>query len=234
MMPLVAVLSWRGLQDLPNRLGEGGLICRPKEVLARNCCDMAHSGVVASRLLWVMQVQVADIRNMSMSTSTVTTTSTHGTDSQRAFAGLKLGPESIFSFPQGIPAFEDIHEFVFVMSPSTQPFIQMRALSDLPLSFVCVDPFIIHDDYHPTIPESELAAIEVENPEDLLLLSIVSVSDDAQEFTANLRGPLAINMRTRRGRQVICSNDEYAVRHRMWEALEGIESTDGEDAQDAA
>jgi flagellar assembly factor FliW len=233
-MALVSVLSVARPAEISECGRIGGLICRPKEVWVLDCRDMPHSGVVASRLLLVMQLQVVNIRNMSMSTSTVTTTSTHGTDSQRAFAGLKLGPENIFSFPQGIPAFEDIHEFVFVMSPGTQPFIQMRALSELPLSFVCVDPFLIHKDYHPTIPESELATIELENPEDLLLLSIVKVSDDAQEFTANLRGPLAINMRTRRGRQVICSNDEYAVRHRMWDALEGIESTVGEDAKDAA
>jgi flagellar assembly factor FliW len=179
-------------------------------------------------------VQVMSTRNMSMNTSTATTASTHNTGHQRACLGLKLGPEHIFSFPGGIPAFEDMHEFVFVMSPGTQPFIQMRGLSELPLSFVCVDPFLIHADYQPTIPESELAAIELENPEDLLLLSIVTVSDDAREFTANLRGPLAINMRKLCGRQVFCSNDEYAVRHRMWDALEGMEPAEGEDAKDAA
>jgi flagellar assembly factor FliW len=195
---------------------------------------MACAGVVAPRLLLAMQVQVVNTRDMSMSTSAATTTYTHDTDHQRACAGLRLGPENIFSFPRGIPAFEDMHEFVFVMSPGTQPFIQMRALSELPLSFVCVDPFLIRADYQPNIPESELAAIELENRDDLLLLSIVTVADDPREFTANLRGPLAINLRQRCGRQVFCSNDEYAVRHRMWDALEGMEPAEGEDAKDAA
>ncbi len=170
-----------------------------------------------------------------MSTSTATTRTTQrGSDRQRAFAGLKLGPESIFSFPEGIPAFEDIHEFVFVMNPDTQPFIEMRALSERRLSFVCVDPFLIHDDYQPTIPESELEAISLDDPEDLLLLSIVTVAADARDFTANLRGPLAINLHNSCGRQIVCSNEEYAVRHRMWDAMECMESREDEDARDAA
>jgi flagellar assembly factor FliW len=54
------------------------------------------------------------------------------------------------------------------------------------------------------------------------MLSIVTTSKDVRKTTANLQGPLAINVRTCRGKQVLCEGEGYPVRYRIWEALDRL------------
>jgi flagellar assembly factor FliW len=139
---------------------------------------------------------------------------------------LPIHAENIFNFPEGLPAFEHIKRFVFVHKPNTSPFLFMNALEPADLSFVCVDPFLICPSYAPRIGAADLNFLHVEDVESLLLLSIVTVTPDPANITANLQGPLAININACLGRQIVCENNVYPVRYRMWDCLNKIRRED--------
>ena len=135
---------------------------------------------------------------------------------------LPIRPEHIFHFPLGLPAFEDFKNYVFTIKPDTRPFMFMNAVEPAGLSFVCVDPFLVHPNYAPRIGPADQEFLRASHTEDILLLSIVTVRPEVQETTANLQGPLAINIRSSIGKQIICEGQSYPVRHRIWDAIENM------------
>ncbi len=124
-----------------------------------------------------------------------------------------------FQFPAGIPAFENVQQFELLQKPGYEPFFFLKALPPADLTFVCVDPFLIHPDYQPNINDEDVAFLELQSPSDLLLLSLVTVAPNPRHTTANLHSPLAINLRNGRGKQIICEGTPYPIRYRIWDWL---------------
>lgn len=147
---------------------------------------------------------------------------------------MPIGPENVFQFPEGLPAFEDAKQFVFLCKPETSPFIFMRAIEPLDLGFVCIDPFLICPEYKPRISDADTAFLGLNSPDDVLLLSIVTANTDVQKTTANLQGPLAVNLRTCKGRQIICDGQGYPIRYGIWEALERMAERERMDKSEEA
>ena len=143
-----------------------------------------------------------------------------------ALRSIKLAPkilmDKVFQFPDGLPAFEEVRQFFFAFKPETAPFIFMRALEPKQVGFVCIDPFLICPGYKLDLSDADAAFLEITNPNEVLILSIVTPSPDVHQTTANLQSPLVINLRTGCGRQVIFAAQNYPVRYSIWEALQRI------------
>ncbi len=129
-------------------------------------------------------------------------------------------PEMLFHFPQGVPAFEDIKDYVLITNENIRPFMFLQALDQSGLSFVCIDTFLIKPDYDLNIPEATLDIIKLERPDDALILSFVTVKPNVEDITANLMSPVVINIRNKKGHQVIPESVRYPVRYRIWDAIE--------------
>ncbi|MBN1676889.1 MAG: flagellar assembly protein FliW [Kiritimatiellae bacterium] len=135
---------------------------------------------------------------------------------------LPVNSENIFHFPEGLPAFETVKEFVFICKPDTAPFVFMHALNPPDLAFVCIDPFLICPNYNLRLSQGDVNFLHMERPEDALILAIVTVRKDVRETSANLQGPVVINMQTCVGKQVVCEGMRFPVRYRIWDALKNL------------
>ena len=136
---------------------------------------------------------------------------------------LPVKSENLFHFPEGLPAFENVKEFIFLCKPDTRPFFFMHALNPPDLAFVCIDPFLICPEYQPKISETDVKLLHLERPEDVFLAAIVTVTKDMRDITANIQGPIVINIRASMGKQIICEGQNYPVRYRVWDALSRLE-----------
>ena len=138
---------------------------------------------------------------------------------------VPLEKEVIFKFEEGLPAFEECKDFVFVMDKKLQPFICMQSLNKQNLSFVLIDPFTIKRDFTVRLQENILEALEVKSKDELLILSVVTVNPDMTKTTANLMGPIVINLKTNKGMQVILEDvDPELVRFNVWDGISEIEA----------
>jgi flagellar assembly factor FliW len=133
---------------------------------------------------------------------------------------LSVHSENIFHFPAGLPAFENVKEYIFLLKPDTLPFIFMKALEPADLSFVCVDPFLIYPGYSPRLSEADISFLHIDKPEDLLMLSIVTVARNRNNTTANLQAPIVVNFQAALGKQVICDNQHYPIRYHIMDGLD--------------
>jgi len=130
------------------------------------------------------------------------------------FGQLDIHEEQIISFPEGIPGFEEERQFVIVNNEDEQnPFHWLQSVNNPNLAFVIVNPFIIFSDYTIDLPETVQDRLKIKDEKDVAVYSIVVVPEDIKKMTANLLGPIIINVRERLGKQVILNDSRYTTKH---------------------
>jgi len=128
---------------------------------------------------------------------------------------LSYLPEDVIAFPGGLPGFEGAREFVIFTRPQHAPFHWMRSVAGSEAQFVLINPLQFRPDYNPLVPSSEIADLDVRDPKELLLYTIVTVNQDMAKSTANLAGPLFINIRTRIGKQILVDDPRWSTSERI-------------------
>lgn len=118
----------------------------------------------------------------------------------------------IIEFPWGLPGFPN-HQRWLALTVETQPnFVWLQSLDDVKVALPCADPYHIFEGYEPKLPAYAAAALEIEHPGDFTILCVVVVTEGAAEMSMNLLAPVVVNLRTRRGRQIMLENSSYSVR----------------------
>ena len=109
------------------------------------------------------------------------------------------------------------HErYTVVEETEAPPFLRLEAL-DADLAFHVLDPFLLMDDYAPEVSDEDSDTLELNDREELQMLCIVNLNQDAMNATINLVAPIIINRRTGIGKQVILQNAaHFSVKHRLF------------------
>lgn len=120
-------------------------------------------------------------------------------------------------FPEGLPAFEEVKDFLLLAKEEEAPFMWLQALNVPNLAFIVADPFVLHPSYRPDLLEEDCSQLKIEKPEEAFLLVIINLHTQEEEgTTANMVGPIVINWKEQTGKQVILRNHlDYSVRHRI-------------------
>lgn len=131
-------------------------------------------------------------------------------------SGVAWTPDQVILFPAGLPGFESARKFIIMSVPEHQPFHWMECVDEgNSIRFAIINPLSFRPDYQPKIKREELATLNIKDPKELLLYVIVTLRSPLIESTANLMGPLFINIREKSGKQIIIENDAYSLRERI-------------------
>ena len=115
--------------------------------------------------------------------------------------------------PMGLLGFEKMKEYLLIANPGEEPFGRLQVKGDTSIAFVVLNPFLIVPDYHPDIPETDVEFLGLHNPQDAMVLNIVTIHKEGHA-TMNLKGPIVINRNTGIGKQVVIANGaDYSVQH---------------------
>lgn len=129
--------------------------------------------------------------------------------------------QCVFRFDDGIPGFENAREWIILCNQAEEPFAWMQSISVPDLSFIVVDPWQILPEYSVKISDYDINRLGVTRKEDVLVLVIVSVKEKIEEMTANLIGPVVLNVKEKKGAQVVIQNCmDYSANHAI---LAGVE-----------
>ncbi len=125
---------------------------------------------------------------------------------------LTLPESQVFRFEHGLLGFPEAHAFGLVPVRVSGMF-WLQSLEFEALSFLLADPFSFVDGYTVDLGGPELGDLLPERPSDLLVLSILTLPHAPDEAaTANLQGPLALNLAQHRGRQIVLEDSPWGVR----------------------
>jgi flagellar assembly factor FliW len=134
------------------------------------------------------------------------------------FGDRECGSDSIYTFPAGLPGFEDQHSFCFLTSPGSEPLLFMQSVSTRNLCFVMMPILVVDPDYRVALTDEELSALELpagRTPvigRDILCAALVCSGAEAQP-TVNLMAPIVVNLKTKAGLQAIQGESDYSLRH---------------------
>ncbi len=128
------------------------------------------------------------------------------------FGEFTYTENEVFTFPWGLPGFPNLHRWIALNLESQSTYIWLQSLDDVAVALPTIDPWMVFENYDPKLPAYAVAALEIANAGDFAMLCVVVATADAQEMTMNLMAPIVVNLRARRGRQIMLENSNYSVR----------------------
>jgi flagellar assembly factor FliW len=119
----------------------------------------------------------------------------------------------VLEFPAGLPAFPHAHRFALApWGGDDSPFRRLECIDHPGLAFVVIDPSLFFPEYMPELEDEAAARLEIDDAEDALVLTILTLGNEPQDATANLLGPLIVNRRTLQAAQVVLTDREWPAR----------------------
>ena len=120
-------------------------------------------------------------------------------------------PELVFA--TGLPGFPGERRFALVRWGAFEgPYSLMVDLENPEVRFLVMPPYVFFPDYVVDLDDAIAAKIHLDKAENCLLLVIVTLGSTPEEATANLLGPVVINLETREGVQAVLAESGYSTR----------------------
>lgn len=125
-----------------------------------------------------------------------------------------FGPkdEVVIQFPKGLIGFPELKSFRLYEPAGGYPLKFLQSVDQEEISFTCIDAGAIKGDYDFALEDEDAAFLALERPDDALVLAMVVIPEDPRKMTANLAGPLVINVHTRNGRQLVLNPDQFPLK----------------------
>ncbi len=131
------------------------------------------------------------------------------------FGTVEADENKIIQMPQGMLGFPGSKRFVMFPHKEDSPFYWYQSLDDPSLAFVMTSPFLFLPEYRVDFQEPlRRMGWEEEGSElPLELYVVVSIPGGSPEkMTANLIGPILVNIRTHQAVQLVLSDSPYSHR----------------------
>jgi flagellar assembly factor FliW len=120
--------------------------------------------------------------------------------------------DDIISFNKGLPGFENLKKFILFSVEENELFSILQSVEDSDIGIVVMSPFSVVTDYEFKLSDEKINELLIETPEDVLVLSTVTLSSKAEDITTNLKAPIIINIIKKLGEQIILDNDRYKIK----------------------
>lgn len=131
------------------------------------------------------------------------------------FGEVEIKDDDIIFFEYGVPGFENMTQFVILGKTDAEndPFFWLQSVQNPNLAFVIMDPRDLVPDYEAEIDAFTANMLKITDPNDALIYCIVTVPQDIQKISINLKAPVIINAKQNRGCQVVQECDKYKFKH---------------------
>jgi flagellar assembly factor FliW len=125
--------------------------------------------------------------------------------------------DRVIEFPAGLAGFEELRRFSLfhpeTVGDAPPRYFILQSLDDSAIAFHIADPELFGFNYEIKLLDDEIAALELSDPADVAVV-VILVKENLSGGTplrANLKAPLIINLRTRRGIQHVFASLNYQV-----------------------
>jgi flagellar assembly factor FliW len=124
----------------------------------------------------------------------------------------------LYSFPSGLPGFEEQRSFFFLKIPGAEPLLFLQSASTRNLCFILLPILVVDPGYRLELAPEDFSELQLPSDrrpvigQDVLCGAMVCSGDGAAP-TANLMAPVVVNLRANIGMQVIHGETGYSHRH---------------------
>lgn len=134
----------------------------------------------------------------------------------KRFGEMEFSEDSVVVVLGGLIGLAGHENFIIIRYQDDSPFYWLQCVDEPELALVMISPLMFKADYDPPIPLSVSQDLDVQSPEELSVFVIVTIpAGSPQDMTANLLGPLMVNPRSRRAKQLVLDERLYSHRYRV-------------------
>jgi len=120
------------------------------------------------------------------------------------FGMLDVSDETLLIFPSGLVGFPAFRRFVVLDAAEASDYQWFQSVDDPSFAVVIVDVHLLQENFFVDVPDEGLAELDMIQNDPILIMAVVTIpSGRPDQATANLRAPLVVNLRTRKGKQMI-------------------------------
>lgn len=135
------------------------------------------------------------------------------------FGEIPVEESKVITMAGPILGFEQLERYILIVPDEKKLFWWFQSVDDGSVAFVVANPFVVKPDYEPEISGDIALALQIERPEDAVVLTIVTIRKDPLKVTINLKAPLVINPVTKRGGQVVLEDAEQPIQFDVTDGL---------------
>lgn len=136
------------------------------------------------------------------------------------YGEIEADESRVIEIKGGILGFEDQTKFIMIEDNERLPFIWLQSLDRETTAFFVINPFLVVPRYVPEISDNDGQILELDGPEQAMVMTIATVRLDPFRISINLRAPLIINPEKRIARQIVLGNPQWQIQHFLGESVE--------------
>ena len=137
------------------------------------------------------------------------------------FGEVDLPEEKIITFDRGLIGLTDYKKFTILYDCEKEEsnVSWLQCVEEPTLALPVIKPWIVKEDYNPVVEDELLNHLGELTEDNLVLLLTMTVPTDIKRMSVNLKAPIIINADTRKGAQIICENQDYEVKYKVYDVL---------------
>ena len=137
------------------------------------------------------------------------------------FGEVDLPEEKIITFDRGLIGLTDYKKFTILYDCEKEEsnVSWLQCVEEPTLALPVIKPWIVKEDYNPVVEDELLNHLGELTEDNLVLLLTMTVPTDIKQMSVNLKAPIVINADTRKGAQIICENQDYEVKYKVYDVL---------------
>lgn len=128
------------------------------------------------------------------------------------YGTISYDEENIVVFEKPLLGFNNLKKFVLVEIEQNSMFNLLQSIEEKAVGFIVLSPFSVRQDYEIELDEATIKELEIESHEDVAIMTTVTLNEVAEKTTTNLKAPIIINIKNKKGKQIILNNDKYKIK----------------------
>jgi flagellar assembly factor FliW len=135
------------------------------------------------------------------------------------FGTFEVGDDAVLTFPDGVPGLPG-EQYVLVARDENSPFYWLHSVEHANVALPVTNPWLFFPEYDVRVPDDDARRVELDAPEHAQILCVVRASEQLEDFTVNLAGPIVLHRQRKIGRQILNDTGGYSVRHPLFSEVE--------------
>lgn len=134
---------------------------------------------------------------------------------------IEVSEDKIIHFADGIIGFPDCKDFTLIFDEEKgekRSICWLQSLDEPVFALPVMDPLIVKQDYNPMVEDELLKVLGELKEENTFILVTVTVPEQIEALSVNLKAPIIVNADTRKACQLIVE-DDYPVKYKIYELL---------------
>ena len=147
----------------------------------------------------------------------------------RVFGEIDIEDEKIINFEDGIIGFPDLKKFTLIYDEEKENnsnIIWIQSLDEPAFAMPVMNPLLVKENYNPIVEDELLKALGNLAEENTLVLVTVTVPQNIEKTSVNLKAPIVINAKEKKAVQVIVEDED--VKYEIYDILQAQKEKAGE------